>query len=481
MKRDSYKNDDIETIAAVATPRGEGGIGVVRLSGPRALPIGKKLFSFHYEPKEIESHRMYIGDVLNTEGESIDRGLFVFMGSPRSYTGEDVVELQCHGGPLLLESVVMGAVSFGARPAVNGEFTRRAFMNGKLDLAQAEAVLDVITSITEGGLLVSAGQLFGGLSAEIEEMAESLTILLADVEASIDFPDEETEIISLDTVLGESRRILNKTEEILSTYCHGRILKDGASVVILGRPNVGKSSIMNRLLGKDRAIVTAEPGTTRDTVWDYTSIDSVPVRLIDTCGIREVLGEAEREGVRRAWEAVSDADIILLVVDVTSGVGEEERKMIDLIKGGEAVKSGVKVIAVFNKIDLLEKDGLENLKRSSSVEEIPFFTTFTSALTGRGIEELKGEIGRLLLADTGTIAGKLDSVILNNARHFEALLGVKRSLAEVLRAEEPEGRFEPELLAVDIRGALTSLKEITGEMGTDDILDAIFSRFCVGK
>lgn len=481
MKRDIYQSDGAATIAAVATPRGEGGIGIIRLSGPNSLPIGKKLFRFHQDPQKIEPYKIYIGDVLNPEGDPIDRGLFVFMRSPNSYTGEDVVELQCHGGPLLLELVVLGAISSGAQPAQNGEFTRRAFMNGKLDLAQAEAVLDLISSITERGLIVSAGQLFGGLSVEIDKMAETLTSLLADVEASIDFPDDETEIISRQAVLEESRRIFKKADELLSTYRQGRILKDGANVVILGRPNVGKSSIMNRLLGKERAIVTAEPGTTRDTVWDYTSIDSVPVRLIDTCGIREVLGEAEREGVKRAWEAVSSADIILLVIDVTLGIGEEEKKIVDLIRGGEAVKGGAGVIIVFNKIDLLDKHHLENGERLSIKEDIPFSSLFTSALTGRGIDELKEEIGVLLLSEAGTIAGNFDKIIINNARHFEALLGVKRSMAEILREENPENRFEPELLAVDIRGALTSLREITGEVGTDDILDDIFSRFCIGK
>ncbi|MBN1573539.1 MAG: tRNA uridine-5-carboxymethylaminomethyl(34) synthesis GTPase MnmE [Deltaproteobacteria bacterium] len=491
MNRDFDRKIDADTIVAVATPWGEGAIGVVRLSGPDSLSIGKKLFRFIQKPQKIETHRMYLGDVLDSNGKAIDRALFVFMESPSSYTGEDVVELQCHGGPLLLESVVLGAVSAGARPAENGEFTRRAFMNGKLDLAQAEAVLDIITSVTERGLLVSAGQLFGGLSGEIEDMKEALVLLLADVEASIDFPDEETEIISREVVIKESERILKRIEELLSTYRRGRMLKEGASVVILGCPNVGKSSLMNRLLGADRAIVTAEPGTTRDTVWDFTRINGIPLKIVDTCGIREVLGEAEREGVRRAWEAVSGADIILLVIDVTSEIGNEEERMIYLIEGGGAVKEGVATLVVLNKVDLLdvnEPEGKEDM-RINEMEDLPFPYLFTSALTGRGIDDLRSEIRRLLLDEAGGGGAASDRIIINNARHLEALLGARRSLTEILNGENIYGpgegrikrRFEPELLAVDIRGALTSLKEITGEVGAEDVLDAIFSRFCVGK
>ncbi len=484
MKRDLDQKSDIDTIVAVATPRGEGGIGIIRLSGPNSLFIGKKLFRFHHEPKKIVTHKMYLGDVINLEKNPVDRGLFLFMESPRSYTGEDVVELHCHGGPLLLESIILEAVSLGARPAENGQFTRRAFMNGKLDLAQAEAVLDVISSITEAGLQVSLGQLFGKLSGKIEAMKATLTSLLTDVEASIDFSDDDTERVSHDFVLTESRRILEKVDELLSTYRHGRILKEGANVVILGCPNVGKSSLMNRLLGSDRAIVTAEPGTTRDTVWDFTNIDGVAVKLVDTCGIREVLGEAEREGVRRAWEAVSTADIILLVIDVTTDNVDEERRLIDLLKKDTLAKSGVKTLLVLNKVDLVGE-----ARDSFHKGDIPFLSIFTSALTGEGIDDLKREIGGLLLDNNGADGRTSEKVTINNARHFEALLGVKKSLTEILKSDNqtvlsggnPENHFEPELLAVDIRGALTALKEITGEVGTDDILDAIFSRFCVGK
>ena len=485
MEKTLTHKSDIDTIVAVATPRGEGGIGIIRLSGPDSLTIGKRLFKFHQEPRKIETHKMYLGDVLNLEKDPIDRGLFLFMKSPRSYTGEDVVELHCHGGPLLLESIVLEAVSLGAKPAENGQFTRRAFMNGKLDLAQAEAVLDVISSITERGLQVSVGQLFGKLSGEIEAMKTTLTSLLTDVEASIDFPDDEMEIISHHAVLTESRRILEKVEELLSTYRQGRILREGANVVILGCPNVGKSSLINKLLGSDRAIVTAQPGTTRDTIWDFTNIDGVAVKLVDTCGIREVLEEAEQEGVRRAWEAVSTADIILLVIDVTSDNEDEERRLIDLLKKNELAKKGVETLVVFNKVDLIGK------KRDSFHKgDIPTYPSiFTSALTGEGIDDLKREIGSLLLDDSGADGKTSDRVTINNARHFEALLGVKKSLVEILKSdnqnvamgENPKNHFEPELLAVDIRGALTALKEITGEVGTDDILDAIFSRFCVGK
>jgi tRNA modification GTPase len=453
-----------DTIVAVATPPGEGGIGVVRLSGRDALSIGKRLFSFFVTPKKIISHKMYFGQMTGPDGDFIDQGLFVYMGSPHSYTGEDIVELQCHGGPLLLETLVIEAVSLGARVANRGEFTRRAFMNGKLDLAQAEAVVDLISSMSRDGLMISARQLGGRLSREIFDMRKLLVDLLSEVETSIDFPEEELDTVSSDEVVHEIGLIRERISKLLSTYREGRIYREGASVVIIGRPNVGKSSLMNLLLEFDRAIVTPEPGTTRDTVSDFTNIGGIPVKLVDTCGLSETSSSAEKEGVRRALEAARGADLIIMVVDVTSGITGEEKKIIDEM-------GDVGMVVVFNKIDLLP-DGAD----SYNPPKIDYPTAATSALLNIGIDGLKQEIREAVKYGGGSLK---DDVIINNLRHYEAIKRAGDYLDEVIKGGE--NGVPPDLIAVDMRGALSCLGEITGEVTADDVLDVIFSRFCIGK
>ncbi len=453
-----------DTIVAVATPPGEGGIGVVRLSGKGALSIGRRLFSFFSTPEKIVSHKMYFGQMIGPEGDSIDQGLFVYMKSPHSYTGEDIVELHCHGGPLLLETLVIGAVSLGARVAGRGEFTRRAFMNGKLDLAQAEAVVDLISSMSRDGLIISAKQLQGRLSREIFEMRKSLVDLLAEVETSIDFPEEDLDTISNNEVIREVGLIRDKIATLLSTYREGRIYRGGASVVIIGRPNVGKSSLMNLLLEFDRAIVTPEPGTTRDTVTDFTNIGGIPVKLVDTCGLAETSSSAEREGVKRALEAAGRADLIIMVVDVTSEITDKEERIIEEM-------GDVGMVVVFNKIDLLKEE-----KDSYEPPKMGYPTAVTSALLNIGIDGLKEQIKEAVKYGGGSVA---DEVIINNVRHYEAMKRADDYLDEVIKGGK--NGVPPELIAVDMRGALFCLGEVTGEVTADDVLDVIFSRFCIGK
>jgi tRNA modification GTPase len=461
---DTAHHENQKTIVAVATPPGEGGIGIVRLSGPEALPIGKHLFTFSHAPEKITPHRMYFGYIQSPDNDSIDQGLFVFMENPHSYTGEDVVELHCHGGPLLLQTVVSQAIFHGATTAGRGEFTRRAFMNGKLDLAQAEAVVDLISSVTPESLRISASQLRGGLSRKIIEIKNQLASLLAEVEASIDFPEEELENIPYPRLVQEIVGVRESVEKLLATYGEGRIYREGARVVIVGRPNVGKSSLMNLILEHDRAIVTSEPGTTRDVIEDFANIGGIPIKLIDTCGIAETSSRAEQEGVRRAIAAAQDADLVLLVIDVTGKIGEEERKIIEELKGRT-------VVVVFNKIDLLP-DGMH----SFTSPPLPFPDVHTSALLAVGIDSLKDKIKESVLKQNKQ--GE-DEIILNNARHYEALLRARNSLDEVIKSGTTSA--SPELLAVDIRGALSHLGEITGEVTPGDVLDIIFSRFCIGK
>lgn len=437
---------------------------MVRISGPDALTIGDGLFSFSNTPGEIDSHRMYYGRILDSSGDVIDRGLFVFMKGPGSFTGEDIVELHCHGGPLLMETILISAIALGAKTAGRGEFTRRAFMNGKIDLTRAEAVVDLISSVTRKGLSISAGHLEGRLHREIEEMKGSLVSLLAEVETSIDFSEEDLDLVSLDDLNSKLRHILSRTKALMDTYREGRIYREGASVVICGRPNVGKSSLLNLLLERDRAIVTPEPGTTRDIIWDFMNIDGVPIRLIDTCGIRDSDSPAEREGVIRARDAISNADLILLVVDLTLGMESEEYEVI------EAPDDGT-IVVVFNKVDLLPYG-----EDSFSPPPLSHDFVITSALTGSGIVGLKKKIRELTLKEACLFT---DETIINNARHYEALGRAGKYLEEVMSGVKDS--LSPELLAIDLRGAIGSLGEISGEVCPEDVLDVIFSRFCIGK
>jgi tRNA modification GTPase len=483
------KDTAAETIVAVATPPGEGGIGIVRLSGPHALTIGKRLFCFSDEPKEIESYRLYTGTVMVSDGperlgtspgssagpaqdhtargngrEIADRALFVMMRAPRSYTGEDVVELQCHGSPLLLSSLVTAAVSLGARPARPGEFTRRAFMNGKIDLVQAEAVADLIAAKTADGLSIFSRNLMGGLSGRFVELKGRLVSLLAQVEASIDFSDQDIDLPATEALVRGIEEVRDSVEGLLGSYRAGRIYREGARLVIAGRPNVGKSSLLNRLVGRPRAIVAPEPGTTTDTIEDITDIGGIPVRVVDTCGLREAAGAVEREGVERTREALASADVTLLVAEAAGGIGGVERGVIETAAG-----IARPVVLVMNKVDLVAGG-------PPAAPETAAPVVFTSALVGTGIEELKDAVHCVIVG--GASRGRQDELI-TSARHYAALVEARQCLQEAHRgaAEGVSGEFT----ALDIRGALSALGEITGDVTTDEILEAIFSRFCVGK
>ncbi len=472
-----------DTIVAVATPPGEGGIGIVRISGVRALEIGRSLFSFSGGCPEIESHRMYAGKVvLLADGGlgtglgqqlgrgAIDQGLFVFMKAPRSFSGEDTVEIQCHGSPILLETVVNGALSCGARTADRGEFTRRAFMNGRIDLTQAEAVADLIAARTVDSMTASARHLFGGLSEKIRVIRDTLIPLLSRIEASIDFSDQDLEAPPQGKIAEQLESILSVVRRLTATYPTGRVYREGVRLVIVGRPNVGKSSLMNALIGRPRAIVTPEPGTTRDTVEETMSIGGFPARLVDTCGLGEAGGPVEREGMKRTREALSDADVILLVGEAAAGIGERERQIIDA-RTRESGSSPRALVVVMNKVDLVAGNSAAPFDAGGD-----FPTVFTSALMGTGIDRLKDEIASLIAGGAGSAR---DEVMVTNSRHYEALLRASDSLSEAIGGVAKG--VGPEFIAVDVRGALTALGEVTGEVTTGEVLEAIFSRFCIGK
>ncbi len=478
-----------DTVVAVATPPGEGGIGIVRISGPAALGYGRGLFSFLKEPGRIESHRLYIGTIILPDdraeigailpekagpggapetgkytGIESDRALFVLMRAPHSYTGEDVVELHCHGSPILLGSIVSAAISLGARPADRGEFTRRAFMNGKIDLVQAEAVADLISAKTAGGLSIFSRHLMGTLSETLFGVRDSLVSLLAEAEAAVDFSDHDVDPLDMGAITRGLTACLASVRQLLGTYRVGRPYREGARLVIAGRPNVGKSSLLNRLLARPRAIVAPQPGTTTDTIEDIMDLGGVPARIVDTCGLREAVGLVEREGVRRTREALATADLTLLVGEATVGIGKEERDVI-----AAAAAAGRPLVVVMNKVDLMSGDPV-------CPPDLSVPVVFTSALEGSGIDELKDAAHRLI---TGGTARGRDDELITNARHCAALLSASGSLGEALEGAAKD--VPPEFIALDIRRALSALGEITGEVTTDEILSVIFSRFCIGK
>lgn len=455
----SLRADD--TIAAVATPAGRGAIGVVRLSGPEALTIAARLFRGR-DPRDMPGFTAAYGFV-EEGGERLDEALCLVMRGPRSYTRQDVVEFQCHGGPVLLRRVLAAMIREGARPAQPGEFTRRAFLAGRIDLAQAEAVADLIAGETAAAARAALDQLSGVLSRDLSALQRRLAEMLARLEAGIDFSDEE-DVVAVEP--GELSACLAETGAEMSRLIHsagrGRLLREGARVVIAGLPNVGKSTLMNALIGQERVIVTPLPGTTRDVVEDLIEISGVPVRLFDTAGLREGGDNVEAIGVSRARAALAGADLVLLVLDGAAPISEEDRAI--------ARELERRALIVVNKSDLppaVEREAIQALAAGGKALRI-------SALTGQGIPELLKEIGQALLGDAGAAIPAMTNLrhLQALARALSALRGAQNALTKNLSAE---------FMASDLRLSLTALGEITGATADEDLLDLIFSRFCIGK
>jgi tRNA modification GTPase len=465
-----------DTIAAISTPLGEGGIGIVRLSGKDALPIAGKLFSSPKGKKlnESESHTLTHGFIANPHtGARIDEVLVAVMRAPKTYTREDVVEINCHGGFLSLRKVLELLLKNGARLAEPGEFTKRAFLNGRIDLSQAEAVMDLIRAKTEESGRVAVEQLSGGLSEKITAYRDSIASLCAHVEAYIDFPEEEIAPSSLESIVSDIQEIKGGLVELSNSFEEGRFFREGLKVAIVGRPNVGKSSLLNTLLKRDRAIVTETAGTTRDVLEEYLSIKGLPVRIMDTAGIRETHEMAEREGVLRSLSAIENADIVIAVIDGSAPMNVEDKAVL------EKVTEKRSVIAI-NKSDLpAAQPYLETALRAYSEDAVNI-----SAKTGSGLDALKDKI--LTLSMTKTYKTQLGSpfdespgVIVTNVRHkiaIDTAVAALNNGASLLRAEMPL-----EIVAVEMRDALDRLGEIVGAVTTEDILNRIFSEFCIGK
>lgn len=444
-----------ETIAAIATPPGEGALAVIRISGPGALSVADTVFRAAKPPSAMEERRVAFGRIIDAHGEVIDEVLLTVFRNPRSYTGEDLVEISGHGGSLVASRVLAAVLESGTRMARPGEFTERAFLNGKLDLTQAEAVMDLISAQTPRAARAAAGQLEGRLGDEINTLRSDLLGCVAHLEAFIDFPEEGIDPESGAALRKRMEGIADHLERLLSTADEGRLLREGITLALCGAPNAGKSSLLNRLLGAERAIVSAIPGTTRDTIEERASLGGYPFRVIDTAGLRDTEDPIEREGVERARRAAEQADIRIHLVDASAQSGP-----VTSLFGEEMV--------VLNKIDLVA-----DRRRLSTVSA----TACVSCQTGEGIDSL---ITSILANVTGRSEGEsLPDGAAINARHQECL---KRATAALQAAIALLGAGEPpELIAVELRSALGAVGEIVGDAGTEEILGKIFSSFCIGK
>jgi len=455
-----------DTIAAISTPVGQGGIGIVRISGPQALAIADRLFRPKKtdSPSSARSGSLLYGHIINPSDNAVmDEVLVAVMRAPRSYTKEDVVEINSHGGMISVKRTLEAVLAQGARLADPGEFTKRAFLNGRINLTQAEAVSDIITAKTEESMRIALEQLQGGLSEKLGEIRERLIETGALVEAYIDFPEDEIETNTSLQILDRLAGIRKEIDALSATFQDARFFRDGLSVAIVGRPNVGKSSLLNFLLKKERAIVTHLPGTTRDLIEDYLNINGLPIRIMDTAGIRNSEEIVEKEGIRRSLNAINTADFIIALLDGSEPLVGDDLQLIELIRPKNAV-------ILINKADLPNKISIETV-RETGKDFLP-----VSALTGKGIEELKALIFHSNLRNWNE---EREGVVVTNIRHKTALDKTSSSLGRaigLLSADQPL-----ELFSIELREALDSLGEITGIVTADDILDKIFSTFCIGK
>jgi tRNA modification GTPase len=455
-----------DTIVAIATPAGRGGIGVVRLAGADAKKIALPMLRLKHD---LDPGRAVFGELVEPDDDRVGTGhidevVVTYFAQPHSYTTDDIIEISAHGSPVVLHHIVELAMARGARLAEPGEFTMRAFLNGRIDLTQAEAVRDLIDSQTLYQAKVAAQQLDGALSRRLQPIKQKLVELIATLEAGIDFAEDDISVLPAAQISERIAAVRAPLEELAASFAYGKIVHEGLTLAIVGRPNVGKSSLFNRLVERERAIVTASPGTTRDLVSETVAIGGIPIKLVDTAGIRRALDEAESIGIRKSMEALADADLVLVVCDASQPLAEEDQQL--LSQAQERV-----AIVVENKCDLMNHVGTAEQGSANGSGVVR-----TSATTGQGIAELRNEILRHVAGDAGAHA---ETGFLTNLRHQER---VRESLTALGAARiAVETKIPHEMLLLDLYSALRPLDEITGATTTDDILNLIFSTFCIGK
>lgn len=449
------------TIAAIATPRGTGGVSIIRISGEETLKIAEKIFSSPDKIKNAGSHTIHYGFICDKNGVRMDEVLLSIMKAPRTYTGEDVVEINCHGGITVTEKILDLCFEAGAYPAEPGEFTKRAFLNGKMDLSRAEAVIDLINAKNELSRKNAFSQLEGSLQSQINGVRSSLISLAAEMQVAIDYPDEDLEDVTRSDIIDMLKTCLEKLRKLLKEAENGRIVSEGIKTAIVGKPNVGKSSLLNRFSGTQRAIVTDIAGTTRDVITESVNFYGLPIVLFDTAGIHETDDPVEKIGVSRSKEAIENADLIIVLIDAVTGIDEADRTVLEQTRGKQ------RIIAV-NKTDESE---FIDIKEPDNAKVIPI-----SAKTGDGLETLSDEIKKMF--DMGKIFAE-DNTIITNMRHKTAVRNAAESLSKAIEAMECG--IPQDLITIDMNNAMDSLGEITGATVSEDVVAEIFHRFCVGK
>jgi tRNA modification GTPase len=460
----TYPSED--TIAAISTPPGRSGIGVIRLSGPMAREIAGMIFHPKTESTSLKPRQATFGEIRDPEtGDLVDEAIVTFFPGPHSYTGEDVVEVSCHGSPVVLRRVLDLVLARGARAAGPGEFTLRAFLNGRIDLIQAEAIRDLIEAQTITQARVALRQMQGNLSQRLQPIRQSLIEAIVQMETAVEFVDEDITTESRQSLLARLDSVAAELEAIAAQYHTGRIVREGIQVAIVGKPNVGKSSLFNRLLERERAIVTEIPGTTRDMLIETASIEGVPIHLVDTAGLRQASDRVERLGIERSRQAIADADLVLVVLDSSQSLDEDDRTVL----GATAT---VPRLIVLNKQDLPERLDPQEVRMLDATSPL----CRVSALTGYGLEELRRRILEII---TSGSAFQPEDVILTNARHHRLIVAARERVLQARRALG-EG-YSEEVALVGLHDALRQLGEITGEVTIEEILDHIFSTFCIGK
>ncbi|MCU9613482.1 tRNA uridine-5-carboxymethylaminomethyl(34) synthesis GTPase MnmE [Caldibacillus lycopersici] len=460
---------EFDTIAAISTPLGEGAIGIVRITGPDAIKIADDIFQSPSGKTlmEVNSHTIHYGFIIDKrENKKIEEVMVSIMKGPKTFTREDVVEINCHGGLLSVNRVLQLVLTKGARIAEPGEFTKRAFVNGRIDLSQAEAVMDLIRAKTDRAMNVALGQMEGRLSKKIRKLRQEILEVLAQVEVNIDYPEYDDVEEMTHTLLQEKAKyVKNEIEKLLETSKQGKILREGLATVIIGRPNVGKSSLLNSFVHENKAIVTDIPGTTRDVIEEYVNVRGVPLRLVDTAGIRETEDIVERIGVERSRKVLKEADLILFVVNYNEEITEEDRKLFETIKGMDA-------IIIINKLDLPQKLDIEEIKKLAEGRTI----IYASMKDDKGMDELEQAISSMYFK--GEIETS-DLTYVSNARHIALLNNAMQMIDEALFGVESGVPID--IVQIDMTKSWETLGEITGDSVHDELINQLFSQFCLGK